>query len=142
MLLLTGCTLENVSPTRAVVTPTLPAAPISPVLTTVTQPPVVLALFPLTRTPTARCAGAPPTRLIVQTWGRITNNGQRLNLRVGAGTDYRVRQLLETNALVFVLEGPVCAEEFTWYQVQAGAAAGWIAEGDLTEYYVEPYLTD
>jgi hypothetical protein len=37
------------------------------------------------------------------------------------------------------LSGPVCADGYYWYEVDYAGQIGWIAEGDNTSYYVEPY---
>jgi hypothetical protein len=41
-----------------------------------------------------------------------------------------------------VLDGPVCNGNYAWYEVHYGDYTGWLAEGDLTSYYVEPYLVE
>lgn len=93
-------------------------------------------------TAAAVCADAPPARLIVGERGRVLNVDDRtLNLRSGAGTEYFIVRQLQPGDLFFVLEGPTCADGYAWFRVQAGSVEGWIAEGDPTAYFVEPYLT-
>lgn len=120
----------------AVTTPHLDAATSSPAL------PVSV---PITATPTAispqRCPDAPPSQLIVHERGQVTRNNQRLNLREGPSLEHRVVILLDEGLVFFVLAGPICRDGFAWYHVRARGRTGWIAEGDATQYYAEPYLT-
>lgn len=106
-------------------------------------PPVLVPTATLTPTAvsSARCPNAPPSQLIVHERGRVTRNNQRLNLREGPGTEYRVLTLLDEGLIFFVLSGPACSGDFAWFQVQARGRVGWIAEGDAAQYYAEPYLT-
>ena len=104
---------------------------------------------PPTQTPTpiptrallTPCPSAPPTRLIVQERGQVTDTDERLNLRVGPGIDFRILTLIEPLEVFIVLEGPRCADGYAWYQIDYQGREGWIAEGDLNQYYAEPYLT-
>lgn len=120
----------------------LPAVVVSTVEGTL-APPVLVPTATLTPTAisSARCPNAPPSHLIVHERGRVTRNNQRLNLREGPGTEYRVLTLLEEGQIFFVVGGPACSGDFTWFQVRARGRVGWIAEGDATQYYAEPYLT-
>lgn len=93
--------------------------------------------------PTATCSGAPRERLVVGERGRVLPDDPRpVNVRAEAGTDSRVLTQMPVNAIFTVLAGPVCEEEYSWYRVSYRESEGWIAEGDLTSYYVEPYLVD
>jgi uncharacterized protein YraI len=37
-----------------------------------------------------------------------------------------------------VLNGPVCADGFAWWQVNYNGQVGWTAEGQGTTYWLEP----
>jgi len=92
--------------------------------------------------PTASCAGAPRERLIIGERGRVLPDDPRpVNVRRLPGTENRMVTTIPINAIFQVLDGPVCADNFEWYQVHYREATGWLAEGDLTSYYVEPYGT-
>jgi len=93
---------------------------------------------PITRTPP--CDDAPMTRLIIQERGRVTDNGEDLNLRRGPGTDQQIIERIEPGEIFLVLDGPTCSEEYVWYQINYRGTLGWIAEGDFEQYYTEPYL--
>jgi len=116
---------------------------------TVTVAPTLITPNPLaTRTPQSFepftpiiCSDAPQSRLIVLERGQVSDNGEPLNLRAGPGTDFDVLDQLEPLDIFLILDGPVCAETYTWYRVEFEEQVGWIAEGDLREYYAEPYLS-
>ena len=89
-----------------------------------------------------QCPDAPDIRLIIQERGRVTdNNDDTLNLRSGPGTSFDILVALNPRDEFTVIEGPTCAEGFSWFRVRAAATIGWIAEGDSEDYYVEPYLS-
>lgn len=91
--------------------------------------------------PTPICPGAPKEHLILQERGRVLPDDPRpINMRSAAGTDNTVLVQIPIRSLFYVLEGPVCADDFAWYKIRYKGREGWIAEGDLTSYYVEPYL--
>jgi hypothetical protein len=91
--------------------------------------------------PTPFCAGAPRRRLILQERGQVLPDDPRpVNLRSDPGTDNDVLAQIPVKALFFVLDGPVCEGEYTWFKVRYRGREGWLAEGDLTSYYVEPYF--
>ena len=93
--------------------------------------------------PTASCAGAPRERLIIGERGRVLPDDPRsVNVRRLPGTEHTLVTVIPINGLFMVLDGPVCADGFEWYKVHYREATGWLAEGDLTSYYVEPYGTD
>ncbi|MDX1992598.1 MAG: SH3 domain-containing protein [bacterium] len=91
--------------------------------------------------PTPVCNDAPPTRLILGERGRVLAEDPRpLNVRSGPGTDYRIFGRLEVMEVFVVVDGPMCGDGYAWFKIQRGILEGWIAEGDLGIYYVEPFL--
>lgn len=104
-------------------------------------PPLVTPTPRLTATPV--CPAAPPTRLILNQRGRVLPDDPRpINLRGEPGTGSTLITSITIMEVFYVLEGPVCDGDYAWYKVQYGDDEGWIAEGDLSSYYVEPYLPD
>lgn len=93
-----------------------------------------------TRVNSVSCDDAPASRIIVQERAQVTYNNERLNLRNGPGTEFRVLLLMEPGTVMLVADGPVCGETYTWYRVVYRNREGWVAEGDLNEYYIRPYL--
>lgn len=92
-------------------------------------------------TEVAGCPQSPSTQLIIQERGRVTDtNDERLNLRLSPGTDYRILTAMAPGETFLVLDGPICEEGYAWFRVIHDGIIGWIAEGDFSEYYAEPYL--
>jgi N-acetylmuramoyl-L-alanine amidase len=61
-----------------------------------------------------------------------TVNTDTLNLRKDASLSANALLVLNGGASVTILAGPVVAEGWTWYQVDAGALSGWVAGEYLT----------
>lgn len=83
------------------------------------------------------CEGTLPPRLQVGQAGRVTP-GLPNKLRAAPGTSADQVGSIPAEAAFTVLDGPRCAEEMYWWQVQYGGATGWTAEGDAEEYYIAP----
>jgi hypothetical protein len=132
--LLTGCVLQPA---------TVPALTPTPVrLITDTPIPTSFVMPTPPPPPTASCAGTPRERLIIGERGRVlTDDPRPVNVRRLPGTENRLVTTIPINGIFQVLDGPVCADGFQWYKVHYREATGWLAEGDLTSYYVEPYGT-
>lgn len=133
--MLAGCVLQPAN------VPTLTPTSVRVITDTPVQTPFVMPTAP--PPPTASCAGAPRERLIIGERGRVLPDDPRpVNVRRLPGTENRLVTTIPINAIFQVLDGPVCADGFQWYQVHYREATGWLAEGDLTSYYVEPYGTE
>ncbi len=87
------------------------------------------------------CAGAPPPRMIVNHFGRVTfTTGEAVRVRTGPGTNYRIRTYLPEGAVFFVTGGPVCAGKYWWWSVRISrGTTGWMAEGAVGNYFIEPF---
>lgn len=98
-------------------------------------------VFPSAVGSSSVCQSAPPTHLILHERGQVTNEDpQPLNIRSQPGLDGRIAAVLRSLDIFFVIEGPRCADDYTWFKVRVGDVEGWIAEGEPGLYYVEPYL--
>lgn len=130
-LLLAGCAAPDGDglPTRR---PT--EAPVTVSATRTVRP----SLTPEARTPV--CPGTPLNRLIVQERARVVAGDENLNLRAGPGIDNRRLDVIAPGDVVFVLDGPRCVGGYTWYRVNYAGQVGWVAEGDPSDYYIEPYM--
>jgi hypothetical protein len=85
------------------------------------------------------CGDAPPPRLSPGGEGRVTfTDGTPLRVRSAPGLAGTQVGLLPEGTGFQVLSGPVCADGFYWWQVQAGTLNGWVAEGTSAEYFAEP----
>lgn len=94
-------------------------------------------------TPAAHCPDAPRERLVVGERGHVLPDDPRpVNVRAAAGTENRIVTTIPINGVFMVLDGPVCEDDYSWYKVRYRETEGWLAEGDLTSYYVAPYGID
>jgi hypothetical protein len=88
----------------------------------------------------AQCPGSPISRLVIGMHGRVTiTNGQPVNVRSFPGGDI-AGQKPEGSAFT-VLDGPTCKDNYAWWRVQFDddAMQGVVAEGDASQYYLEPW---
>ena len=145
--LLSACSLPTQTETatetpasRMTIVPT-PEVSQTPIPQTTNTPRFGASPTPIQRRDFA-CENAPMTYLILNERGQVTDTDdeETLNLRSGPGTDYRILEQIEQLEVFFVLDGPVCAEDYAWYRVLYAGQEGWIAEGDFEQYYAEPYL--
>lgn len=122
-------------------TPTWTPTPSLTPTSTATFKPTLTLTPSQTSTPTpVLCPGSLPSRLIV---------GQEARVSFGASNRVRSAPTLNSELIgritpgdtFLILDGPVCAEGFTWYQVEVSSLIGWTAEGDATDYWLEPITT-
>ncbi|HXF63612.1 MAG TPA: SH3 domain-containing protein [Caldilineaceae bacterium] len=127
---ITGAELAQSAPTPLPPPPTDTPVPTTPVTTTT----------PIT--PTDQPTVAP-------TGGAVLAKGQRARVTAPAGLNYR--DLPDTDGallgqfgsgvVVTVLDGPVTADNFTWWQIDDGQGnVGWAAEGDGETQWISPQL--
>lgn len=89
------------------------------------------------------CPNMPPARLRVGDYVSIATNGLWLRSEPRADNSTKVTQYLRNApVMVRVTGGPVC-EKYVYWQVEvsqfgegAGSITGWMAEGDMNEYYI------
>jgi hypothetical protein len=93
--------------------------------------------------PPTRCPGAPPLRLALSTKARIISEGNALNSKPSRpsrdATSLRL-DTVPTNGIVDVIEGPICAQNVSWWKVDYKGIVGWTGEGEGSEYWVEPVV--
>lgn len=84
------------------------------------------------------CPGAPLPQLIIGETARVLpgdpNNVREIPSREGALTG-----TIPGGEVFQVLDGPVCADGFNWWQVEYGTLTGWTVDGTGAEYWLEPY---
>lgn len=85
------------------------------------------------------CPGAPVSRLEVGDTARVTfTDGAMLRVRSVPGGDI-VAQIPEGTAFD-IIGGPDCQDGFVWWNIRLGnGTTGWSAEGDLENYFMEPW---
>ncbi len=83
------------------------------------------------------CPQGVPPRLVVGESGLVVD---ALPNRVRAEPSLQGRMVGEiTPGNIFtVLDGPVCADGYAWWQVEFGSITGWTAEGEGTTYWLAP----
>jgi uncharacterized protein YraI len=106
-----------------------PAGPSGPAPTVVDVGPVDPASY--------TCDGAPPIRLYVGGPGRVTP-GVPNKLRNAPNLSGVEIGSIPGEGVFTVTGGPVCADGFTWWQVNYTGVVGWTASGNSSEYWVEP----
>lgn len=84
------------------------------------------------------CPGAPEPRLVIGAQGRVLP-GDANNVRDAASRGGALVGSIPGGAVFDVLDGPVCADGFNWWQVTYDAFTGWTPEGSGADYWVEPY---
>lgn len=100
-----------------------------------TQPPATAApVDPATYS----CPGTLPIRLYVGGQGQVTP-GLPNKLRSAPQLNASQVGNMPGEAVFTVTGGPVCADGFTWWQVNYNGTVGWTASGNASEYWVQPY---
>lgn len=84
------------------------------------------------------CPGAPPSQVAVGSTARVAFAGIPLNVRDVPGGN-RIATLNDGTVMT-VNGGPQCQGVYTWWRIVVpdNGVSGWVAEGDLTRYYIEP----
>jgi cellulose synthase/poly-beta-1,6-N-acetylglucosamine synthase-like glycosyltransferase len=87
------------------------------------------------------CPNVLESRLIVRERARVSSLGadDPLNMRDAPGTDSEIIGRIPIGGVFYVLSGPECTQRYTWYQVDYRGVIGYVAEGDATVYFTEPY---
>ena len=83
------------------------------------------------------CEGFIESRLVVgQNAYEVT--GTASNLRSGPGVSYEQIGQIPGSATFAVLQGPVCADGYAWWQIDYEGNIGWTAEGEGETYWLAP----
>ena len=65
--------------------------------------------------------------------------GAPIRLRSGAGLSVTQLALIIPGTVIDVIGGPICADQYVWWQVSASGQGGWVAEGALPDvYFIAP----
>jgi hypothetical protein len=90
--------------------------------------------------PTSVCEDTPRPRLVIGERGWVLDDDPRpVRIRSLSSVESDVVASIPPDGIFFVIDGPRCEEGYAWYFVRYQRIEGWIAEGDPTGYYVEPY---
>jgi uncharacterized protein YraI len=60
-------------------------------------------------------------------------------MRGGAARSFDIVLKVPAGAVFDVIAGPECSDGYFWFQVDYQGTQGWVAEGDSTSYFTEPY---
>lgn len=91
---------------------------------------------PVTTAQTITCAGSPTPRLFIGAHGKVTP-GDANNLREEPSGKSIAK--MPAGSEFDVIDGPLCGRtNLTFWKVQYGDLAGWTAEGEGAEYWLEP----
>ncbi len=105
------------------------------------QPTPLAAGYSLPGSTPPACPAAPAIRLVIGHHACVTDlDGNILRLRANPSAQTgKILARLKPKTILDVLEGPQCAESFSWWKVSSiDGATGWAAEGDLDSYYLKP----
>ncbi|HXQ38347.1 MAG TPA: hypothetical protein VN843_30385, partial [Anaerolineales bacterium] len=84
------------------------------------------------------------TRLQAGNEARVSQETTTPNrVRAGSSTAEEVVVMLHPGTVMKVIEGPVCADGLIFWRVENESipgGAGWTAEGDGSEYWLEPIV--
>lgn len=92
----------------------------------------------------AACPDAPVSRLMTQMHGRLAfTDGSPTNVRSWPGLEGNKIASWPEGATFTVLSGPTCADGYAWWDLEfEDGSHGYVAEGDLQAYYLEPWSND
>ena len=127
----------------------LPPIPFTPTWTPSPLPPPTLTPVPMPPTntppPTSRglssCPGAPPQRVRVGERAWVCTAYEQLIVRAQPRRSSAELTRLEPGTHVTVIDGPACANAFSWWKVRiSSGTVGWVAEGgdEIDPYFLCP----
>lgn len=85
-----------------------------------------------------QCEGFLPSRLKVGGQARVISQNESVNMRQSPSVAAPIITQLAYDSVLPILDGAVCADTLAWWEVEINGQTGWIAEGRLTEYWLEP----
>lgn len=87
---------------------------------------------------TTACQALPPPQLTAGGQGKVTP-GLPNKVRSQPGTAGAQIGAIPGDGVFQVIGGPTCADGIWWWQVNYNGLIGWTANGDSSEYWVQPY---
>jgi len=117
--------------------PILPTATVQVIPTRVrTSTPTMVILIRSTPTPTIKPSPTVPTTITKGYRVKVVGTGGAgLNIRVAPGVDKDLVKTVEDGTILMVLEGPIEADDYQWWQVQdESGSVGWAASEWLALY--------
>ncbi|MBX3064990.1 MAG: protein kinase [Anaerolineae bacterium] len=96
--------------------------------------PIPVGVLP---TQSTTCPGFRQSRLAVGMTGRVTA-GRPNRLRSSPSLSSTQVGTIPGGGEFIVINGPICADGYAWWQVNYNGEIGWTVEGQGTEYFTEP----
>jgi hypothetical protein len=117
-------TALSAAPTSAASAAPTDARPLTPALLPATAivPPPTLVI-----TPTATLTASVSSTITVGSQVRVVNT-QFLNARRSPGLRFQLATRFPTDAILTVVQGPITADNYTWWEVKGEAGQGWCAD--------------
>ena len=87
------------------------------------------------------CPGAPKQHLLVNEDAKVCTKSDNVYLRSGPAKNNSVLSSVKTGTIVWILEGPQCADSWSWWKVKLSTGnIGWMAEGgdSKDDYFLCP----
>jgi N-acetylneuraminic acid mutarotase len=141
-------TVPSQTITAAPATHTQPAVTMTPLSPTLTSTPVPhTSTVTVTSTPKPSvtpvifsCDGAPNITLKLDIWAQVSSDPPLPNrLRKQPGMSGEIIGQVQPGGEVLVVDGPVCADDYTWWLVRSSdGLEGWSAEGNSKGYWFIP----
>ncbi len=91
----------------------------------------------ITPPPAPQCTGFMPSRLQPGMTAQVTP-GPANNFRDAPGLSSTQLGQIPGEGVFFVLDGPVCADNMAWWQVDYQGTVGWTSEGQDNTYWLQP----
>lgn len=88
--------------------------------------------------PPSNCEGAPPIQLIVGNTGHVISQSIPNRIRSLPSIEGAIVSEIPGGGEFIVRDGPVCAEGYTWFQIEYNGIVGWTVEGRGESYFLEP----
>jgi serine/threonine protein kinase len=97
-------------------------------------------------TPTLAQCSALPSRIFTEMGARTTLlPAVPTSVRQSPGLSSPILRSIQPGQTFWVLAGPQCANNILWWQIEgtdaSGRWAGWIGEGQVSTYWIEPFST-
>jgi hypothetical protein len=91
-------------------------------------------------TPATSCADAPAIQISANSWAHVSLFPPLAsNVRKDPGLDGKLVSRLAPGQIVWVMEGPRCADGYAWWLVRDNDyQQGWTAEGNAENYWLLP----
>jgi hypothetical protein len=84
------------------------------------------------------CPDSQPSRLVIGSPARVTPGRANQRLRENPSLEAAQIAIIPAGSEIVVIDGPVCADGYAWWEVVYDGEIGWTAEGSDGEYWIEP----